>query len=306
MEYSYDLGNEKDWIEAGRITREALNYSRKVIENGVSIYDASEKIENFIRKQSGLAFPLNLSMNEYAAHDCADLNDNRVLEGVVKVDLGANVNGAIGDAAITIDLTDKHSELLEANQEALNRALEYVKSAEEVNVNEISKEVYTYAKSKDKGVVINLTGHGIKRNQIHTEPSIPAIPLNRNATIKKPFVFAIEPFFSATDTRVVEKGTAKIFQKVSNRPIRDYKARKILKYIDQFQGNPFASRWLLNEFDEDSIAFGLRRLVTNGNLIEYKPLMNANKNIISQFENTVTFTDKVVITTDKKEENTEQ
>lgn len=298
MEYTNsNIGNTDDWIKAGKITREALEYSRKVIENGTSIYDACQKIENFIRKQSDIAFPVNISMSEFAAHDCADLNDDRTIEGVVKIDVGANVNGAIGDAAITIDLTDKYSEMLEQNKEALNRAVKYATNSEIINVSHIGELIHDYAKENNKGVVLNLTGHGIKRNEIHTDPSIPAYPSLSASAIKKPFVFAIEPFFSFSDTRVIEKGKAKIFQKLNNRPLRDYKARKMLKYIDKFNGNPFTYRWLLDDFSEGEIEFSIMRLIRNGNLIEYKPLVNVNYDVITQFENTVLFTEKPIITT---------
>ncbi len=298
--YQYNSLKIDDWIEAGKKTSEALKLAKKLIDSGVSILDVTEKIE----KKFNPAFPLNISMNEFAAHDSADINDDRLIEGVVKIDFGVNVNGAIGDAALTIDLTDKHSDLLEANKEALNSALNYVmKNFSEVSVNEIGKAVYDIALKHKFGVVRNLTGHGLWLNQIHTPPSIYNFPSDSKAILKPYFPFAIEPFFSYEDVMVKESGRAKIFQMLSLKPIRDSRARRILNYVrENFSTRPFASRWLLKEFREEEIDFALYKLIKNGNVYAYKPLKASNNAIISQFEHSVVLTnEKAIITTNLNE-----
>ncbi len=294
--YFFENLNENDWIEAGKQTFEALNLARRLIDNGVSILDVAEKIE----KRFNPAFPLNISMNEFAAHDTAGINDDRIIEGVVKVDFGVNVNGAIGDSALTIDLTDKHNELLEANKSALDDALNYVMNHfNDVSVHEVGKIIYENAMRRGFGVVRNLTGHGLNLNQIHTPPSIYNFPSQSEARLKPFFAFAIEPFFSYGDAVVKESGKAKIFQLISLKPIRDFKARKILNYIhEHYNTNPFASRWLIDEFREEEIEFNLMKLVRNGNVHAYAPLRSSNNSIISQFEHSILLTrDRAIITT---------
>ena len=66
------------------------------------------------------AFPVNISINEIAAHYTPEEGDASTLgeEDVVKVDFGIEVNGAISDTAYTIDLGGKHGELVAAAEPA--------------------------------------------------------------------------------------------------------------------------------------------------------------------------------------------
>ena len=62
-------------------------------------------------KGAGLAFPLNLSFNEDAAHDTASADEHRFFsEGdVVKLDLGVHLEGYIADTAVTVDLGESRA-----------------------------------------------------------------------------------------------------------------------------------------------------------------------------------------------------
>ncbi|MEM4396839.1 MAG: type II methionyl aminopeptidase [Candidatus Woesearchaeota archaeon] len=290
------LKDKDDWINAGRITKEMLKKAEKIVQNGSYLIDVIEKLE----KEFQPAFPINVSMNEVAAHDTAEINDKRIIEGVVKVDIGGLFNGAIGDSAITLDLTDKYEHLLEANKEALENAIEFIKKQkEEVKVSEISKTIHDTAKKHKLGVILNLSGHSLEKNVIHSEPSIPNHYNTSSVKINKPKVFAIEPFFTLEDSAVIESGNAKIYQLISMKPLRDSKARKLLDYIhNKFSTRPFCTRWLTREFKEEEITSGIRRLLLNSNLYAFKPLKNKNNDIVSQFEHTIIFDEETIVTTE--------
>jgi len=100
----------EDWNKAGKIAAEALDYGKSLIKVDASILEVIKKIEEkIIKEKGGLAFPVNVSINNIAAHHTADFNDQDLLKNgdLVKLDVGVNVNGAIGDNALTVDLGDR-------------------------------------------------------------------------------------------------------------------------------------------------------------------------------------------------------
>src|SRR5512138_554701 len=111
--------------EAGIIAAKILQEGAKEIRIGASYLDIVESVESRVKDEgAALAFPLNLSLNEDAAHDTASYGDPRVFArgDVVKLDLGVQLDGYIADTAITIDL-GVNSLLVEASKEALEAAI---------------------------------------------------------------------------------------------------------------------------------------------------------------------------------------
>src|SRR3989338_1063745 len=119
---------KQNFIKAGRISAEVLEYGKSLVKKGNSLLDATELIEKKIYDLGAKpAFPVQISCNEIAAHYCAEEDDKIIFEDqVVCLDLGVQVNGAIGDNAYTIDLSGKYSELVKAAQKALEEALKIV------------------------------------------------------------------------------------------------------------------------------------------------------------------------------------
>src|SRR5674476_671707 len=114
---------------AGDIAAKILRRGAKEIREGVSYLEVVESVEVQVGEEgAALAFPLNLSLNEDAAHDTASPGDTRVFSrgDVAKLDLGVQVEGYIADTAITIDLGN-NSLLLEASEKALDAAIKAVR-----------------------------------------------------------------------------------------------------------------------------------------------------------------------------------
>ena len=101
------------WRKAGQISAEALKYGKSLIKKGVSLLEVTEKTEEKILSLGGgFAFPVKISCNNIAAHYCAEPNDSIILEDqLCSLDLGAEVDGFIGDTATTVDLSGKYSDL---------------------------------------------------------------------------------------------------------------------------------------------------------------------------------------------------
>src|SRR3989344_7751960 len=95
----------KDWKKAGNIAKEALIYGKGLIKVDASVLEVVEKVEKKIFDLGGKpAFPTQISINEMAAHFTPIKDELKFKAGdVVKLDVGAHVNGAIGDNALTVD-----------------------------------------------------------------------------------------------------------------------------------------------------------------------------------------------------------
>src|SRR3989344_240124 len=139
-----DLDN---WRKAGRIAAEALAYGKQLIKPGASLLEVTEKIEKKIHELGGIpAFPAQISCDDIAAHYCAYSDDNIIFKDqLVNLDVGVDVEGAIGDTACCIDLSGKNKKLVDAAEQALNAAVEAVKQKK--TLGEIGKAIQTAIES---------------------------------------------------------------------------------------------------------------------------------------------------------------
>ncbi len=115
----------------GALAKRFREEAAAMVVPGASILELVDTIEQAILDEgAGIAFPpLNISINEDAAHDTAGPGDERLFaEGdVVKVDLGGvHIDGYVADTAQTVDLGD-NALLVEASREALNAAIAMVR-----------------------------------------------------------------------------------------------------------------------------------------------------------------------------------
>ena len=93
--------------DAGVLAAKILQDGAQGIRVGASYLDLVESIEAQVTEEgAALAFPLNLSLNEDAAHDTASYGDERIFAkgDVAKLDLGVQIDGYIADTATTVDL----------------------------------------------------------------------------------------------------------------------------------------------------------------------------------------------------------
>ena len=108
------------WKEAGKLARNALNFGKTLIQEGTSMLDATESIENFVFEKNGeLAFPTNLAVNSVGAHWTPSTKSKEIFHNgdVVKLDVGVHIEGYIGDNALTIEIgSDKYSKMIDFSQ----------------------------------------------------------------------------------------------------------------------------------------------------------------------------------------------
>jgi len=280
--------------DTGDIAAKILHQGAQEIREGVSYLEVVESIEGHVREEGAeLAFPLNLSLNEDAAHDTASPGDIRVFArgDVAKLDLGVQIDGYIADTATTVDLGN-NSLLLDASRAALDAAIKAVRPG--ATAGEIGAAVQKEIERRGYRPISNLTGHGLGQYILHRPPTIPNVGVNGGVVLEEGMVFAIEPFATTGSGHVGEKTRREIYSQISQKPVRIPAARSIIKKVEDRHGLPFARRWL----NEKKLDITLSALVRSQVLHAYPVLSDIAGSLVSQHEHTVIVTsDGCIVTT---------
>jgi methionyl aminopeptidase len=279
--------------DAGVLAAKILRRGAQEIRVGVSYLDLVESIEVQVKEEGAeLAFPLNLSLNEDAAHDTASPGDARVFTkgDVAKLDLGVQIDGYIADTATTIDL-GSNSLLLEASERALDAAIKAVRPG--ATAGDLGAAIQKEIECRGYRPISNLTGHGLDRYILHRPPTIPNVGVNGGVVLEEGMVFAIEPFATTGSGHVGEKTRKEIYSQVSQKPVRIPAARAILDKVKDRHGLPFARRWI----DGKKLDIALSSLVRSQVLHVYPVLSDIPGSLVSQHEHTVIVTREGCIVT---------
>jgi len=293
------------YLKAGRIACTILNEAASYIRPGMKLIDVAEYIENRIESLGGKpAFPVNISINNIAAHYTPTPNDTSVIpEGsVVKIDVGVHVDGYIADTAITLTFNEEFKLLSEAAKAALEKAIEAV--APGVRFSRVGRIVEDVIKSYGFKPIYNLSGHSIDRYTIHSGDVIPNYEDRLNlGSFRRGKVYAIEPFATNGRGHVKDETITTIYAlKPNPKKIAklDQTTREIFEYIYEDRKTlPFALRWYTRRFSLDQLENSMKILVNTGLAIAYPVLVEVSNGIVAQFEHTIVISDKgeKVITT---------
>jgi methionyl aminopeptidase len=285
-------------LQAGKIAKEIKAWIKPQIKKGMPLLEIAEKIENKIIELKGKpAFPTNLSINEIAAHYTPSYNDETKAEGLLKVDLGVQVDGWIADTAFSVDLENSsgNKKLIEASEKALQNGIK--KAEEGKSLGEIGKAIQETMESYKFSPIVNLTGHEMEQYELHAGLTILNIKNSNQESLPKG-LFAIEPFATNGSGKIYEGKPSGIYSLMDSKNIRNSNARKILDFImEEYQTLPFCSRWLIKKFGAGSL-FALKQLEENGNLHQYPQLVEVSHAKVSQTENTILVDDKVIVTSE--------
>ncbi|MFY9195537.1 MAG: type II methionyl aminopeptidase [Methanoculleus sp.] len=272
--------------EAGALAKKMLHQGADLVKVGASLLEMVEVTEAMVVEEGAdLAFPLNISFNEAAAHDTAMPGDERTFSSgdLVKVDLGVQIDGYIADTALTVDLGD-HADLVEASRAALEAAIAVVRPG--ITTGEIGTIIQATIEEHGYKPVANLTGHGLGHYDLHASPTIPNIAMAGGAVIEEGMVFAIEPFATTGSGRISEGNRVEIYQQIAARPARLPSARRVLKIARPRRGLPFARRWVPG----GKVDIGLMNLVQSGILHPFPVLHDVPGSFVSQAEHTLIVT----------------
>jgi len=281
---------------AGRIAADARDYGVSLIKSGVSFLEVANKVEaRILDSGAGLAFPVNISINEVAAHYSPRHDDSRVFRkgDVVKLDVGAHIEGYIADTAVTVEVeTNEYSDLIKASSDALETAIGLMKP--DFDLSEVGRAIQETITSYGYKPVDNLTGHSLNQYILHAGTSVPNIyDLAGKNIARVGDVLAIEPFASTGAGHVVQGDGSNIY--LCNRSFRSKFIRnnryKVLynRLLNEFKTLPFAQRWSQKFFENNDII--LSKLSFLGLIKHYPQLVDAKKGIVSQKEHTVIVTE---------------
>lgn len=191
--------------EAGKIVASVIALLTNSIQPGLKTRNLDELAAKEIKRLG--AKPAFLGYRGFPATICTSVNeeivhgipgDRILLEGdLVKVDVGAIVDGLYGDAAVTLGVGEISSEaqaLINATRESLNAGIMVVTSG--VKLGDVGSTIQNYAESRGYGVVREYVGHGIGR-ALHEDPQIPNYgESGKGFTLKKGMAIAIEPMLN--------------------------------------------------------------------------------------------------------------
>lgn len=278
----------QDFIRAGAIAKEVRAYGKALIQPGASYLHVTRAICEKIRALGAIpAFPPQMALNEVAAHFLPmPPEDIRFENQLVKLDIGVCYQGAIGDCAVSVDLSGKYQALIEAAEEALLNAERSVKVGQPIR--EIGKIIEQTITGRGFQPVRNLSGHGLGPYKIHTAPSIPNYDDGSTRRITAGMTFAIEPFATTGRGMIEEKGVATIFSLVSMRRVHSPESRDLLVEIKKFQGLPFAMHDLcLEGVSIETVKKALAELLNAHILHGYPPLVEETRGWVAQAENSI-------------------
>ncbi|PIO00555.1 type II methionyl aminopeptidase [archaeon CG10_big_fil_rev_8_21_14_0_10_43_11] len=291
--------DEKKVIEAGQVGARVLAHSASLVKAGARYLDIAKTLEKKILDSgAGIAFPVNISVNEVAAHGTARFEDERVIKkgDVVKIDLGAHIDGHISDNARTFEIgTNKHEKLIACVRDSLTAALGVIKTGAKISA--VGAAVQPIMDKYGFNTVRNLVGHSIEPYCIHAGVNVPNYTNKGGGVFKDGMQIAIEPYATYGEGFAINGKDVEIFMIENIRPVRVFSARKILDWIKKERNTlPFSRRWVLEEFGK-SANLALLVLTKQGIIKEYPVLVEASGGIVSQQEHTVLVKEKPIVTT---------
>ncbi|MGL4669745.1 MAG: type II methionyl aminopeptidase [Methanobacteriaceae archaeon] len=288
--------------KAGKIVADVREEAIKMIKDGNLLLDLVEFVESeTIKRGAGIAFPCNVSINEITAHYTGQVGDTtRFQRGdMVKLDLGAHIDGFIADSAITIiassadiedkfdtDIVNKNEEMVEASAEGLDAAIATVRDG--ATLGAIGKAVEEAINARGFNPVANLTGHSMEQWVLHSGVSVPNTSENNDYKIKEGDVLAIEPFATDGIGWVVDTPHTIIYRFLKDRPLRITHDKRVLTNIkENYPILPFSKRWLASDFNENRLNASMRMLSQSMAIYPYPALKEQSGCWVSQKEHTV-------------------
>lgn len=272
---------------AGKATGEARKFAVESVRAGGSALELVESVEAFIRsKGAECAFPVNVGVNEVAAHYTPSKDTDIIFRtgDVVKIDIGAHVDGYPGDTAATVEVgTRNHSAMIEAAESALDMCIEMVSPGTTVSaMGEVIERAITGAGFKP---IQNLTGHSMERFNLHAGLSIPNVKNWDKSAIREGMVLAIEPFSTTGKGKVGGGPKGGIYRLMRDRKAPPEIATLFSRIQSSFGGFPFAGRWCDDLHPQASSL--LPKMVRMGMAMSYPILIEVGKGPVAQAEHSV-------------------
>ncbi|MCI4344074.1 MAG: type II methionyl aminopeptidase [Thermoplasmata archaeon] len=269
------------WRRAARIAAEARELGVSLATPGRSRREVAEEIEGYIRRHGAEpAFPANLSRNEEAAHYTPAPDDEAKLEtgDLLKVDVGAHLDGAVADTAATVEVGGgrRHENLMRAAREGVEAGIAHVRAG--VAVNELSLAIEAAIGRRGLKPIRDLTGHTIETYVLHAGKSIPNASGLSGERLDDGEIVAIEPF-ATNGAGSIENG---VFGNIVRfRADPGTEDPWLQSAFARFRTLPFTARWLDGDADKERLRRARRHLQT------YPVFVERGRGLVAQAEHTV-------------------
>ena len=185
-------------VEPGITTRELDNIAyQEIIRHGA---------KPAFKGYQGFPGSICASVNEEIVHG---IPGKRTLkEGdIIKMDVGATIDGFIGDAAVSVaagEVSAEAIELMEATRLSLEQGINAAQPGNRIG--DIGAAVQTYGEGRGYSIVREFVGHGIGRF-LHEDPQVPNYGQpGRGQLLRAGMCIAIEPMLNVGDwhTRILD------------------------------------------------------------------------------------------------------
>ena len=275
---------EEAWRRAGTIAARARDLGCRLAGPGVPRREIAEKVEAFIRSEGAEpAFPANLSINEQAAHFTPPkaFQDRLKAGDMLKVDVGAHIDGAIADTAATVEVgsAKRYVTLIQAVEDAVEAGIREVRA--NVSVDTIARVIETAIHSRGFKPIRDLSGHTIEPYLLHAGKSIPNVGGMSNERLQEGEHVAIEPFATNGVGRI-ENGEFGHILRFRGDP--GPRAPELAPIFRRFSTLPFTLRWV-DGVDERTFVSRARRYLQT-----YPIFVEAGRGIVAQAEHTLRVT----------------
>jgi methionyl aminopeptidase len=288
---SFDEEALKKLRLSGRILRETREELKSFVREKMPIIEVCEKAEKLIREKGGKpAFPCNVSINEIAAHYTSPLNDKKTIpkNSLVKVDIGAHVDGYVTDTAVTICFNQEYRDLVNAAEQALKTAIDAIRPG--MPTSTLGALIEKTIKSRGFKPISNLTGHQVGRYLVHAGTSLPNIAHVSLSKLRLGETYAIEPFvtFPNAAGKVENSEEVNIFRLLKHKSLKNPHAKKLLRHIEEnFKTLPFAERWLQGVLPKEHFREAFQELLKTKAIMGYPVFVEVSRKPVAQAEHTV-------------------
>ena len=276
-------------IKAGKIAARVLKEVGEIIKPGQKVFRICTQAEKKIIEYGGRpAFPCTVSINHITAHYTSPESDKTVIpdNGLVKLDLGAQVDGYLSDVARTFDMDGTLEGFVAATDDALDEAIQLLKPG--VSLGELGKTIEKIIKAYGLKPIRNLTGHNMEKYKLHAGKKVPNVKVRDAAIVEVGECYAIEPYATSGEGTVIDSDFIYILSNTGKDEPLEGTTEKLRVHLRKKYGPlPFAARWIGTSAKDIDLVKELRALMRVKAIRGHPVQISKKGRPVSQSEHTV-------------------
>ncbi|MFW9919157.1 MAG: type II methionyl aminopeptidase [Candidatus Thorarchaeota archaeon] len=282
-------GPHPSQVKAGNIAAKVMKEVEKEVTPKTKVFTLCTLVEKKIIEYGARpAFPCNVSVNNIAAHYTSPIGDTSILpeSGLVKIDLGVQIDGYIADMARTFDMDGSFEAFVVATDDALQEAIAMMRPG--TKLGDVGKTIEKVIGLYGLRPISNLTGHNIERWRLHAGKQVPNVKTRVSDIIEAGEVYAIEPFATNGAGTVIETDLMYIFANTGRDEPLEGTTEKLRVHLRKKHGPlPFAARWITTKSEDIDLVEEIRTLLKFKAIRAYPVQVSKKGRHVSQSEHTI-------------------